>query len=169
MLSTQLAHSDSSKHVTRSRIDESTSNLVRQANTCDPSTSAAIPVLSSFDRGHFQYLIAAWSARHAHPFVIIEDEELHEIFIMLYLAVEIHSSQMMSCDISNMYERSRTTVAQHLQLVKYRLHLTLDGWTSPNIFSFLGVTVQYLDQGNIHSFVLDFVKYDHISYSVFSL
>ena len=88
---------------------------------------------------------------------------------MLYLAVEIHSSQMMSCDISNMYERSRTTVAQHLQLVKYRLHLTLDGWTSPNIFSFLGVTVQYLDQGNIHSFVLDFVKYDHISYSVFSL
>ena len=49
MLSTQLAHSDSSKHVTRSRIDESTSNLVRHANTCDPSTSAAIPVLLSFD------------------------------------------------------------------------------------------------------------------------
>ena len=71
--------SDSSKHVTCSHVDESTSNLVWHANTCNPSTSAAIPALSSFDWGRFQYLIAAWSAQHARPLIIIEDGELCEM------------------------------------------------------------------------------------------
>jgi hypothetical protein len=62
-----------------------------------------------------------------------------------------------------MYEHSRIIIARHLQSVKQRLHLTLDGWTSPNVFSFLGVTVVYFEEGKLSGFVPDFVRYCHIS------
>ena len=112
--------------------------------------------------GRFRYLVAAWSSRRARPHSIIEDEELGEIFTMLDPTVKVHSHQTVSRDISDMYERSRTVIAHHLRSVKHRLHLTLDGWTSPNVFSFLGVTVRYFEEGDIHGFVLDFVKCVHI-------
>jgi hypothetical protein len=78
---------------------------------------------------------------------------------MLDPNINIHSRQTVARDISDMYERSRIVIARHLQSIGHRLHLTLDGWTSPNVFSFLGVTVRYFEKGDIHSFVLDFVKY----------
>ena len=111
----------------------------------------------------------AWSARRTRPHAIIEDEELHEILIMHYSATEIHSHQTVARDISNMYERSRRVIALHLQSIKHRLHITLDGWMSPNVFSFLGVTVQYFDEGKICGFVLDFVRCGPISCFIFNL
>lgn len=154
--------------MTRSRIDETTSNLLRHANACSPLISTT-PAVSTFDVGRFRYLVGAWSARCARPHSIIEDEELREIFVMLYSAVDVHSRQTVVRDISDMYNRSRTVIALHLQSIKHRLHITLDGWTSPNVISFLGVTIQYFENGNIHAFVLDFVKYSHIAYFLFNI
>lgn len=102
--------------------------------------------------------MGTWSARRARPHAIIEDEEFREILTMLHGTIKIHSHQTVSRDISDMYERSRVAIALHLQSVKHRLHLELDGWTSPNVFSFLGVTVRYFENGGVHGFVLDFVK-----------
>ena len=150
--------SDPSKCITRSRIDESTSNLNRHAKICGPSTSTPTAV-STVDQGRFRYLVAAWSARHARPYAIIEDEYFRDILLILNPTVQIHSRQTVARDITDMYERSRLAVATHLQSIRHRLHLTLDGWTSPNVFSFLGVTVRYFEKGDICSFVLDFVKY----------
>ena len=56
------------------------------------------------------------------------------------------------------------TMFWNLQSVKQRLHIALDGWTSPNVFSFLSVMVWYYENGKIHGFVLDFVKYGYISH-----
>ncbi len=106
--------------------------------------------------------MATWSARHARPYTIIEDSELREIFLMLDPTIEVHSRQSVACDISDMFERSRVVVAMHLQSIRHRLHIGLDGWTSPNVFSFLGVTVRYFDKGDICGFVLDFVKSVHL-------
>ena len=165
-----MCRADSSKYITRSRIDESTSNLIRHVQTCDCSTSSSsLAPVSTFTVGRFRYLVAAWSARRARPHSIIEDEELREILTMLNSAVDAHSHQTVSRDISDMYHRSRTAIALHLQSIKQRLHLALDGWTALNVFSFLGVTVQYFENGNICSFVLDFVKYDRHFYFAFSL
>ena len=113
-----------------------------------------------------QYLVAAWTARCTRPHVIIEDEELREIFVMLLSTIETHSRQTVTRDISNMYERSRVAIALHLQSITHHLHIALDGWTSPNVF--VGVIIQYFEKGAIHGFVLDFVKYDHISCFIFS-
>ena len=135
--------SDLSKSITRNRLDKTTSNLVRHSKSCGSPILAKSAPISTFDTGTFQYLVAAWSARHARPHAIIEGEELRKILIMHYSATEIHSCQTVACDISDMYERSRHVIALHLQSIKHWLHITLDGWTSPNVFSFLGVTVQY--------------------------
>ena len=53
-----------------------------------------------------------------------------------------------------------------LQSVDQRLHIALDGWSTPNLFSFLGVTVQYFENNNICGFVLDFVKYVYIPFYI---
>jgi hypothetical protein len=160
---------DPSKYVTRNRIDDSTSNLVRHVNLCDPSNLSNPVLLPAYTAGQFRYLVAAWSARRARPHSIIEDEELREILIMLNSLVKIHSHQTVSRDISDMYHRSRAAVAFHLQSVKQRLHIGLDGWTAPNVFSFLGVTVQFFEEGIISTFVLDFVKYDYNLHFIFSV
>ena len=123
----------------------------------------------SYNVGRFWYLVAAWSARRARPHSIIEDEELCEILTMLNPVVKIHSHQTVSHNISDMYHCSHTTIALYLQSIKQRLHIALDGWTAPNVFSFLGVTVQYFDEGQIHSLVLDFVKYGNNFHFAFSL
>ena len=85
---------------------------------------------------------------------------------MLHSTIEIHSHQTVAHDISDMYMHSCNAIALHLQSVKHKVHIALDGWTSPNVISFLGVTVQYFDKGGICAFVLDFVKYGYISYFV---
>ncbi len=106
--------------------------------------------------------MAAWSARHARPYAIIEDSELREILLMLDPTIEVHSRQSVARDISDMFERSHVVIAIHLQSIRHRLHIGLDGWTSPNVFSFLGVTVRYFEKEGIHGFVLDFVKSVHL-------
>ena len=111
--------------------------------------------------------MAAWTAHRARPHAIIEDEELCEIFVMLLSTIETHSRQTVTHNISDMYEHSHVAIALHLQSITH-LHIALDGWTSPNIFSFVGVTIQYFEKGAIHGFVLDFVKYDHIFCFIFS-
>jgi hypothetical protein len=40
-----------------------------------------------------------------------------------------------------------------------KLHLCADGWTSPNVISFVGLTVHWAGSDGIRSTTLDFVKY----------
>lgn len=46
-----------------------------------------------------------------------------------------------------------------------KLHLAVDGWTAPNVFSFLGITVHRAVAGEISSFILDFVRYVYLLFS----
>jgi hypothetical protein len=50
-----------------------------------------------------------------------------------------------------------------------RIHLAVDGWTSPNVISFLGVVVCMATDGRIHTYILDFINYvsRHIQLNVF--
>ena len=40
-------------------------------------------------------------------------------------------------------------------------HLCADGWMSPNVILFIGLTVHWAENGHIKSTILDFVKYVH--------
>jgi hypothetical protein len=45
-----------------------------------------------------------------------------------------------------------------LQAYPRKLHLCVDGWTSPQVIAFLGVTVHWIHNGHIQSVILDFIK-----------
>ena len=96
---------------------------------------------------------------------------------MLYAKVETPSQTTVSWDIKEIYGISKVHVGEYLQVHRSRyllpLHLTLvfelknylgcihlgfDGWTSPNIFSFLGVVVHIAPKGELQSFILDFIS-----------
>ena len=46
-----------------------------------------------------------------------------------------------------------------LQTLLGRVHMCVDGWTSPNVISFLGVTAHWHKDGKIHHIILDFIQY----------
>lgn len=49
-----------------------------------------------------------------------------------------------------------------LQASNGPIHLVLDGWTSPIIFSYLGLVIIWCADGNIHRAVLEFIRYVEI-------
>ncbi|KAK0222971.1 hypothetical protein EDD85DRAFT_734633, partial [Armillaria nabsnona] len=80
-----------------------------------------------------------WVA-HCHcPHKIIMDPELIEIFRMLYSRVDIVSPSTISHNIQDMHTIAKKNIALSLQSTCGRLHFAIDGWSSPNVISYLGV------------------------------
>jgi predicted oxidoreductase len=80
----------------------------------------------TYSASRFRYLLGVWCARHHRPFTIVDDDELVEIFRMLYERVEIPSRITVSRDIQEMFQLSRRTVTQVL-VVSEQLFMSPDG------------------------------------------
>ena len=48
-----------------------------------------------------------------------------------------------------------------------KLHLCIDGWTSPHVIAFLGATVHWVHEGHMQSLILDFIKCILLIYPAF--
>jgi hypothetical protein len=111
-----------SEKVTRVRHDESTSNLVRHADNCDPNGSLASQAMSTFVKGStynpgkLRLLIATWVARRHQPFKIVEDPEFVEILQLFNSRVAIPSRFTVSRDIQEIFQVSQQIVATTLQV-----------------------------------------------------
>ena len=108
---------------------------------------------------------------------IIEDPELIDILMDLNSKVVTPSQYTVSCDVKEIFQMSRSKVLLILKVCCFRrlllrrlvitrfqahsgkLHLCVDGWTSPNVISFIGLTVHWAADGVIKSMILDFVKW----------
>ncbi|EKM53159.1 uncharacterized protein PHACADRAFT_56859, partial [Phanerochaete carnosa HHB-10118-sp] len=80
-------------------------------------------------------------ACHHHPYAIVQDPELVEILQMLNSKVDIPHPKTVSRNVHEIFTISRESVGKILQAHSDHLHLCIDGWTSPNVIPFLGVTV----------------------------
>ncbi|KAI1783397.1 hypothetical protein LXA43DRAFT_859340, partial [Ganoderma leucocontextum] len=139
--------------------EDSTSNLLRHVRTCEPREmpeAEAITVFASggtYSKAKFCYLLVLWCARRHRPFSVVEDPEFRQIVRMLYARAETPSRISVSRDIQHLLEHARThliarlTVCSPLILpclaLPCKIHLCVDGWTSPNFMSFLGVTAHW--------------------------
>ncbi|TDL14851.1 hypothetical protein BD410DRAFT_682810, partial [Rickenella mellea] len=87
------------------------------------------------------------------------DPELQSMFEMLCSKVDLASRVTVSRDIKEIFTITRANVSKLLANSPRSLHAGIDGWTSPNIISVLGITIQYFnrDEGKIISFILDFI------------
>ncbi len=152
------------KSCTRVRTDPSTTNLNKHIRKCNPpvvsgqGSIAQFAAGSTYNKAEFRYLTTVWVARCHRPFAIVEDEPLQDMFKMLYAKVEVPSAKTVSRDVKEVWAISRTEVASFLQRLKSAIHIAFDGWTSPNVISYLGVVVMYEHEGLLSSLLLDFVR-----------
>jgi hypothetical protein len=63
-----------------------------------------------------RYLIAMWCARRHRPFNIVEDDELNEIFHMLYARVEVPHPTTVSRDVKEIFYICKKNVVEFLQV-----------------------------------------------------
>lgn len=93
------------KHVDRADSEDSTGNLRRHADCCDPDETPETELLATYAHGvtytaaRMRLLLALWCARRHRPYAIVEDPEIKEIFRMLYPRVYIPSRTTVSRDV----------------------------------------------------------------------
>ncbi|THU77326.1 hypothetical protein K435DRAFT_702633, partial [Dendrothele bispora CBS 962.96] len=148
-----------SRFVTRARHDDATSNLKRHAHEQCPSlndhektgqlTVAEFARGSTYSESRLRYLHVKWFAMHHRPMELTEDDVYREILGMFHAGVDIKSAQTASRDIKDVFEISRVAVKKKLEVIQFRKHVALDGWSSPNVMSTLGILVSYVDEGQI--------------------
>lgn len=179
-----------SKHVDRIDYEVSTGNLRRHAQCCDPDETPATEMITTYAHGvtytpaRLHLLLALWCSRRHRPYAIVEDPEIQEILRMLYSKVHIPSRYTVSRDVKVLHREMQLALIELLavsslsfrrstvflvelylhslfQSLPCRLHICVDGWTSPNVLSFLGITVHWHWDGEIRHVILDFIRYDH--------
>ncbi|TBU29091.1 hypothetical protein BD311DRAFT_662155 [Dichomitus squalens] len=104
------------------------------------------------------FLIAMWVARRHHAFQIVDDPEFCEIVRMLYQKAALPSRVMVSWDVQDIHDLLKANVLKLFKNLPGKIHIGVDGWTSPNIISFLGVTAHWHEEGQICYIILDFVR-----------
>ena len=110
------------RDVTRSRTDESTSNLNRHVKSCDEKATPSGQTItdfahsSTYSKAEFRYLISLWVTQCHRPFAIVEDPPLLRIFRMLYAKVDVPSATTVSRDVKEIYQVSKVNVGKILQV-----------------------------------------------------
>jgi hypothetical protein len=108
--------------INRARHDDSTSNLVRHVDGCQPASSSSTRAMAAFASGSsynptkHRVKLAIWIARRSRPFAIAEDDELRDIFHDLNNRVEHPSAISVSRDIKEIFLISRKNIAKILQV-----------------------------------------------------
>ena len=107
--------------IARARHDESTSNLIRHVDRCQPADSAEARAIAGFAHGStynpatHRMKIALWVVCHHRLFAIVEDEYLLEIFHDLNNKCITPSAGTVSRDVKEIFMLTRKKVAEMLQ------------------------------------------------------
>lgn len=115
-------YSPNSSAVTRVRWDTSTGNLNRHTEACNAKVAPAGQGIkdyahgSTYSKAKFRYLCTLWVARNHRPYTIVQDEELLDIFRMLYSRVEVPHPTTLSRDVREVFEMTRLEIAKRLQV-----------------------------------------------------
>ena len=102
--------------------DKSTGNLVRHVNGCEPSKNVQSDAMRKYLSGStytpelLRFKLAMWCTRKQCPFVIVEDDDLKDIFVMFDSRVQIPSAQTVSSDIKNIHKLSKGRLKDFLKV-----------------------------------------------------
>ncbi|KLO06393.1 hypothetical protein SCHPADRAFT_813571, partial [Schizopora paradoxa] len=93
------------------RHNNSTSNLKNHALQCSPPKEKAGLIQKLLPGGTYtklrmRFKLMEWIVRHRHPYAVVEDPELKEIFQMLYACVEVPSARTILRDVQEIFELS---------------------------------------------------------------
>ncbi|KAL1947002.1 hypothetical protein VTO73DRAFT_13963 [Trametes versicolor] len=150
--------------VDRSDYEDSTGNLRRHVLKCEPAQTPESEAITAFAAGstysaaRVRYYLALWCARHHRLFLAVEDAEFRALLRMLYGRVEIPSRVTVSRNVQLIMHHCKLIVIALFKAYPGRIHICVDGWTSPNILAFLGITAHWHHEGKIAHIILDFVR-----------
>lgn len=102
--------------------------------------------------------IALWLARRARPFSLVADDEFIEFCKELNPLAQLPSCHTVSRDVQTIYALTKDALIARLAQSTSKVHVIVDGWTSPNTLSYLGVVVQMVVDGGIETRYLDYVR-----------
>ena len=111
-----------SKHVDRADYEDSTGNLRRHIDACEPEDSPEVQAITAYTHGstyspaRVRFYIALWCARHHRPYTIVEDKEFGQLLMMLYARVEIPSRMTVSHDIQAIHAFCQARVIAHFEV-----------------------------------------------------
>ena len=117
-----MSSSNSSICMSRVWHDKSTSNLLHHADHCDPTTVMGSSSIKAYSQGStynpakHRMNIALWVARCHHPFSIVQDKELLEIFNDLNNQCVTLLCATVSQDVKEIFKMSHAKVATLLQV-----------------------------------------------------
>jgi phenylalanine-4-hydroxylase len=157
---------------------------MRHKTICQPDSNATTALMKDFAHGStynpakLRYMIAVWCARRTRPYHLVNDPEFVEILQMFNAQVAIPSRMTVSRDVKRVFELTKKSVQEllavsqffvflatqraHLSIAMQKqesaMHLGIDGWTSPNHFSFIGITIHFVQNGSLAEFTLEFAK-----------
>ncbi len=98
--------------------------------------------------------IARLIVRHSLPFTAIEWPLLHGLLLLINPEVEnllVVSRRTLVSDIKAGWEKEMIQLKERLQCALSKIHISLDIWTSPNTYLFLGVVAHYVASNESYS------------------
>lgn len=170
----------------RLKTGNGTQNLLSSAKTCDSRWGVTQPPTSSphffsgYSEARHRVLIALRCAQNKRAFNSVADKLYQQEVELLRPGTMLPSPKTVSRDIQTIYASAAGGVREYLQVcsniilycraalfsnqylsqnVSGALHLAIDGWTSPQASSFLGVVVIWRDQERIWRSILEFIQY----------
>ncbi|KLO05281.1 hypothetical protein SCHPADRAFT_839604, partial [Schizopora paradoxa] len=139
-------------------------NLKKHVEKCSQTVKGTIEELipgAKYTKARMRFMLTEWVIRRHHPYAVVEDPELRAIFCMLYAKVEVPSARTISCDIHEIFDMSKLNLVTLLKVrcaYPGKVHIGLDGWMSPNVYSFFDIVMYLLRDDEPILMVLDFIK-----------
>ncbi|KAJ7049639.1 hypothetical protein C8F01DRAFT_952537, partial [Mycena amicta] len=149
-----------SKIVKRACYDTSTSNLGNHIKSCNPGVSAIKKYTAGgdYNKGCFRFQLALWVAIRNRPHLAVMDEELVAAFRALQPNVHVPSNKTVGHDVKLIFKLTKWRLndccwCEHPGAI----HAMLNGWTSPNVLSLVGLVIQFITNHELKSFLLDMI------------
>lgn len=129
---------------------------ITDAFQLDPSISReqqiANTFIRNFDKQHFQRLVIRYIVNKNRAFTTPEDEDLRAIFDYLSPQPAIHKAHLtgdaVHLKIYSEFQRHADTIIKFLAKVPGLIHISFDGWSSPNQIPLYGVACFFRDEND---------------------
>ena len=109
----------------------------------------------------FKDLLVEWVVESDQPFSEVEHRIFRQFVKMLYPDAVIPSADTVKREMMTRFDNEKVMMQNILIGSPGRISFGLDVWTSPNMYSFLGITAHWIDEGwNIRSILLNLQPLD---------
>ncbi|KAF8987463.1 hypothetical protein BDQ17DRAFT_1548146 [Cyathus striatus] len=152
------------QHRGRMDTDHGTKNLKTSMESCEgyqreEARSSALSLVSTIPYSPINHrtLLVLQCADSMWPFNMVNDKFYQMQVQMLHPGTKLPSHDTIQRDTIYLFKVMSLHVQQYFQLLNSTFHVALDGWTAPTTASFLGLVIVWVEDGELHRAILDFI------------